>query len=39
MKTSNKEWTHPHDPDAKVAKDEGRQHPHGHKVEHAAVEA
>ena len=28
-KTSNQDWTHPHDPDAKVANDEGRQHPLG----------
>ena len=28
-KTSNKEWTHPHDPDAKVCENEGRPHPHG----------
>ena len=34
-KTSNKEWTHPHDPDAKVAKmKDGRTHL-AHKAEHA----
>ena len=34
-KTSNKEWTHPHDPDAKVAKmKDGRTHM-AHKAEHA----
>jgi transposase len=35
-KTSNKEWTRPHDPDAKVTKmKDGRTHL-GHKAEHAA---
>ena len=34
-KTSNKDWTHPHDPDAKVAKmKDGRTHL-AHKAEHA----
>ncbi len=34
-KTSNKDWEHPHDPDAKVAKmKDGRTHM-AHKVEHA----
>ena len=34
-KTSNKDWTHPHDPDAKVAKmKDGRTHM-AHKAEHA----
>jgi transposase len=34
-KTSNKEWTHPHDPDAKVTKmKDGRTHL-AHKAEHA----
>ena len=34
-KTSNKEWTHPHDPDAKVAKmKDGRTHL-AHKADHA----
>ena len=34
-KTSNKDWMHPHDPDAKVAKmKDGRTHM-AHKVEHA----
>jgi transposase len=34
-KTSNKEWKHPHDPDAKVAKmKDGRTHM-AHKAEHA----
>ena len=34
-KTSNKEWTHPHDPDAKVAKRKDRSTHMAHKVEHA----
>jgi transposase len=34
-KTSNKDWTHPHDPDARVAKmKDGRTHM-AHKAEHA----
>ena len=34
-KTSNKEWTHPHDPDAKVAKMKDGSTHMAHKVEHA----
>ena len=34
-KTSNKDWTHPHDPDAKVAKMKDGSTRMAHKVEHA----
>ena len=34
-KTSNKDWTHPHDPDAKVAKMKDGSTHMAHKVEHA----
>ena len=34
-KTSNKDWTHPHDPDAKVAKMKDGSTHLAHKVEHA----
>ena len=34
-KTSNKDWTHPHDPDAKVAKMKDSSTHMAHKVEHA----
>ncbi len=34
-KTSNKDWTHPHDPDAKVAKMKDGSTCMAHKVEHA----
>ena len=34
-KTSNQEWTHPHDPDAKVAKRKDGSTHLAHKMEHA----
>jgi transposase len=34
-KTSNKEWTNPHDPDAKITKMKDRRTHLAHKAEHA----